>query len=301
MRSATLSRFVMLLALVVSWAAGAAAPSTPQELPGIHNFFRASTNVFSGSQPEGEAGFEALKNLGVKTVISVDGAKPDVALAEKYGLHYVHLPFGYDGIPTNRVAELAKAAAVLPGPVYVHCHHGKHRGPAAVSIICMADEGWSAPEAEAFMHAAGTGAEYPGLYEAARRFKPLTAGQLAAVPTNFPSVARTSSLVESMVTVDAIHDRLKLMQAAGWKPTAAHPDLVPAHEALMLLEQFRELARTGDTAHRSDDFRGKLESAARAAEALRAQLAGTGPVLADTAFARVDQSCAECHRRYRNQ
>jgi protein tyrosine phosphatase (PTP) superfamily phosphohydrolase (DUF442 family) len=276
---------------------GAAASTV---LPGIHNFFRATTNVFSGSQPEGEASFAALAQLGVKTIISVDGAKPEAKLAAKHGLRYVHLPLGYDGIPTNRVAELAKAATVLPGPMYVHCHHGKHRGPAAVSVICMADAGWTAAQAVDFMHQAGTGAEYQGLYRAAREFQTPTAQQLAAVSTNFPSVARTSSLVEAMVAADRIYENLKLVQAADWRTPAKHPDLAPRHEALMLVEQFREIERTSETVKRSPDFQTRLSEAVTAATVLHDQLSSPLSNRQDAAFKRVGQSCAECHTRHRN-
>src|SRR5262245_5214765 len=69
----------------------------PLEVPGLHNVFRVSERVYSGSSPDGDAGFAALEKLGVKTIISVDGAKPDAEAAGRHGLRYVHLPFGYDG------------------------------------------------------------------------------------------------------------------------------------------------------------------------------------------------------------
>jgi protein tyrosine phosphatase (PTP) superfamily phosphohydrolase (DUF442 family) len=283
--------------LVSAWAAA------PEELPGIHNFIHASTNVFSGSQPEGDAAFAALAKLGVKTVISVDGAKPEVELAAKHGLRYIHLPIGYDGIPTNRVAEFAKAAATVEGPIFVHCHHGKHRGPAAVGVICLATGSLNVQQAEAFLRDAGTSPEYPGLFRAVTNFVPPTAAQLAAVSTNFPSVVRTTSLVEAMVAIDAHYEHLKAAQKAGWRTPSAHPDISPAHEATLLWEQLRELARTDDTARRSDDYRTKLAGSERDAEALRALLS-TPPsefAAADAALKRIGQSCVDCHRRYRNE
>ena len=30
--------------------------------------------------------------------------------------------------------HLARAARTLPGPIFVHCHHGMHRGPAAAAV-----------------------------------------------------------------------------------------------------------------------------------------------------------------------
>src|SRR5262249_10275117 len=112
------------------------------DAPGIENAFRLSPRLLSGGQPEGEMGFETLKRLGVKTVISVDGSQPDVEAARRNGLRYVHLPVGYDGIPRDQAILLVAAIRDLPGPVFVHCHHGKHRGPAAAAVCALATEGW---------------------------------------------------------------------------------------------------------------------------------------------------------------
>ncbi len=272
----------------------------PVEIQGIHNAFRVTDRVYSGSQPEGDAAFEALAKLGVKTIISVDGSKPDVETAHKHGLHYIHLPIGYDGVPTNRVVELAKGATNNAGAVFVHCHHGLHRGPAAVAVICEANDGWSPELAEAWLHQAGTAADYPGLYLSAREFKAPTPAQLAAVK-ELPEVSRTSSLVETMVAIDEHFDWLKQSQKAGWKTPPGRADISPAHEATMLREQFREMARTPDTASRPEDFRATLADAERSAETLRGLLSQRGDNVAlDAALKNATQSCAACHKRYRN-
>jgi len=291
-------------ALVAVLALGAGARvAAADALPGIHNFLRATTNVFSGSQPEGEAAFAALAKLGVKTVISVDGSKPDVELAAKHGLRYIHLPIGYDGIPTNRVAELAKAAVTVAGPIFVHCHHGKHRGPAAVGVICLAAGSLNVQQADAFLRQAGTSPDYPGLFRAVTHFVAPTAAQLAAMPTHFPSVSRTSSLIEAMVAIDAHYDHLKAAQKAGWRTPPEHPDISPAHEATLLWEQLRELARTEDTAGRAPDYRAKLDAAVKQAESLHGTLKLDLPAKEwrDTAFKSIGQSCVDCHKRYRNE
>jgi protein tyrosine phosphatase (PTP) superfamily phosphohydrolase (DUF442 family) len=136
----------------------------------LHNLFRVTTNIFSGDSPVSDAAFLELAKLGVKTIISVDGSKPDVDSARKHGLRYIHLPFGYDGIPTNRIAELVKAGQSANGPIYVHCHHGLHRGPAAVAILCQASMGWSTNQALAWLKQAGTASDYTGLYRAVEDF-----------------------------------------------------------------------------------------------------------------------------------
>jgi protein tyrosine/serine phosphatase len=40
-------------------------------------------------------------------------------------------------ISQERTKELAKADRELAGPIYLHCHHGKHRSPAAAVVACV--------------------------------------------------------------------------------------------------------------------------------------------------------------------
>ncbi len=275
--------------------------ATPIPIPGLQNTFRVTDRIYSGSQPDSDAAFEALAALGVRTIVSVDGSKPDVERAHRFGIRYIHLPFGYDGVPPNRVAQLARVPRLTEGPIYVHCHHGMHRGPTAVAVMCEADDGWTPAQAVAWLHEAGTAADYPGLYRSAREFKKPNQEQLDAA-TEFPEVAQTSTLVDTMVAIDEHFSWLKRSQKAGWKMPAGHPDLTPAHEATMLWELIREIPRNLDLGDRPEDFRRKLGAAERAADQLRRVLAGSadGPAM-DTAFSESDQSCAACHRSYRNQ
>src|SRR5438105_4959917 len=135
-------KWLMLLAFAPI-AAGLLAAQLPSQTfpplptPALDNAHYVTDNVFAGAQPEGDAGFAALKRMGVKTIISVDGAKPDVERAHRFGLRYVHLPIGYDGVSPDEGRAIAKAIDEVEGPVYVHCHHGKHRSAAAVAVACV--------------------------------------------------------------------------------------------------------------------------------------------------------------------
>ncbi len=297
-----------LIAPACCFAADAAATSSTNaakyprvELPGIHNSFRVSERIISGSQPEGDEAFAALAKLGVKTIITVDGSKPDVEAARRHGIRYIHLPIGYDGVPTNRVVELAKAAGSTSEPIYVHCHHGMHRGPAAVAVICEATQNWTPKQAEAWLREAGTSSDYAGLYRSAADFKKPTPEQLAAVKS-LPEVAQTSSLVETMVSIDDHFAQLKLSQKAGWKTPPGHADITPEHEVLMLWELLRETARTENTAKRPADYRAKLSAAEQAAEALQAALKKSDPpAVIESAFTKMGASCSACHKQYRNK
>lgn len=151
------------------------------------------------------------------------------------------------------------------------------------------------------MHEAGTAADYPGLYRAAREFKPPTAAQLAAV-NNFPEITQPSSLVEAMVTMDEHFTWLKQSQKVGWKAPPGHADISPAQEATILGEQFRELARTDDTKRRPESYRATVTKAERAALALRTALrqpATTAEI--ESSFKQITQACAACHKQFRNQ
>src|SRR5947209_1446199 len=100
---------VALLLLLPALPAGPDAEPARVEAPGLNNVYRLTDQLFSGSSPEGDEGFRSLRKLGVKTVLSVDGAKPDVARAHAYGLRYVHLPVGYDGISREQALRIARA------------------------------------------------------------------------------------------------------------------------------------------------------------------------------------------------
>ena len=279
-----------------------AGEPAPVDLPGIQHAFRVTDRVFSGSQPSGDAAFASLAREGVKVIISVDGGRPDVAAAAKYGLRYVHLPIGYDGIPAARVRELAKAATEAAGPIFVHCHRGKHRGPAAVGVICEAIAGWTPAQAEDWLKQAGTDREYPGLYRAVRQFTAPTEEELSKVRP-LPETAELPALVEAMVAIDSRFEVLDEARAAGWRIPPGNAEASPAREATLLWEQLRELARTPDTAERPEAYRKHLAESANAVAGLRELLRSRAPDAAamDDAFQAVSQSCTACHRGFRNE
>ena len=277
------------------------------ETPGLHNVYRLTDSLYSGSSPEGDDGFRSLQELGVKTIISVDGARPDVERARQHGLRYVHLPIGYGGVPEPQALRLARAVRDLPGPVYLHCHYGKHRGPAAAAVVqrCL-DAKCSADHALAWLRQAGTDPQYTGLYAAPLKFRTLTAEQLDRVPAEFPETAPVTALAELMVAIDARWDHLKQVRAAGWQAPPRHPDIDPAHEARQLAEGYRASGRSSEVQQRPDEFRRWLAESEAAAteleEVLRAgkrQGAMDGPA-AEKAFRRSSAACTRCHAKYRD-
>ncbi len=277
----------------------------PLPLPSaaIENLYQLGPGLFSGGEPRGEAAFAQLAALVVKTILSVDGAAPEVETARRHGLRYAHLPLGYQGYSDAACARLARAMQTLPGPVFVHCHHGKHRGPAAAAVMAVTALGWTPDRAEQWLRTAGTSTNYPGLYETVRRWRPPAPAALAQVPAEFPEVARTTDLTRAMVEVDRAWDHLKAIAAAGYRPPPDQPDLVPAREAARLVarlaesRQFPEVATAGAELLRHFD-----EAEAQARELCR--LLGLDPLPVEALgrqFKRVGQSCTDCHQAFRDR
>jgi protein tyrosine phosphatase (PTP) superfamily phosphohydrolase (DUF442 family) len=287
-----------LLALAVPPDEPAAVPI---EAAGLHNVFKLTDRLYSGGSPEGDTGFASLRRLGVRTVMSVDGARPDLTRAKKFGLRYVHLPIGYDGVTREQGVRIARAVRDLPGPVYLHCHHGKHRGPAAAAVarLCL-DDSCAVETVVAAMRRAGTDPRYVGLYAAPRDWRRPTKAELDRVPADFPELATVPALAEAMVAVEERWDHLKRIRSAGWKAPADHPDLDPPHEALQLAEHYRELGRQPDVRRRPEDFRRWLVESERSSQDLEAALRTNRASAAEAAFRRAGTACADCHTKYRD-
>ncbi|MCW8131882.1 MAG: cytochrome c [Planctomycetota bacterium] len=275
--------------------------------PRLENAHRLTEKVITGAEPHGAASFQALKDLGVRTVISVDGSAPDLEEAHKYGLRYVHLPIGYDGVPKERSEELAKALLELPGPFYIHCHHGKHRGPAAAVTACVVSGQMNNDEAVAGMKVLGTGENYLGLWKSAREAQAVPQKELKNLKVKFRETAEIPPLAEAMVHMDHAFENLKDCKKAGWTTPKDHPDLDPPHEALRLREIWTEVMRTAEFSKRPDDFKAWSKDAENHArdleDALRAwKKSGEAKPSekVESAFKALQQNCNTCHASYRN-
>ncbi len=288
-------------------AADAPAPKKPKafesvETKDLHNAHRVTLNLLSGAMPENEQAFKDLQALGVKTIVSVDGAKPDADAAKKFGMRYVHLPITYSGVTTDEGQRIAKALAELEGPIYLHCHHGKHRSAAAVAVACVLNGSLKPEQAESVLETFGTGENYKGLWKAARDARPMGKKELDAVKVEYVEAAKIDALAERMVEVDHVWDDMKALQKSGWKSVPGKPDFDAAHEALQLQEHLRESSRGGDVGSRPAEFFTMLNESEAGAAALHKALSAR-PVditAAEVAFKTVAASCTSCHKAYRD-
>jgi protein tyrosine phosphatase (PTP) superfamily phosphohydrolase (DUF442 family) len=266
------------------------------DYPHVHNLLRLTDSIYSGGEPDTEAAFAELAQLGVKTVVSVDGAQPNLAAAKKYGLRYVHIPIGYDGIPEEAGLALARTMRDAEGPFYFHCHHGKHRGPSAAAVACIAAGNANGEAALAVLREAGTGKEYAGLW------RDVAAFQAPAADANLPELvesAKVDSIVTAMSKIDHGFDNLKACQAAGWKTPPDHPDLVATQEALIVREGLRETARTLSAGYDAQFVTWMTEAETLAAD-VETQLKANRLDAANASMTKLDQACKNCHAEHRN-
>jgi hypothetical protein len=277
----------------------------PADFAGVHNVVAYHDGYYSGSVPEGDAGFDTLVGMGVRTIISVDGAEPELAAAKARGMRYIHLPIGYNGFDEQRKLELARATrdAMKDGPVYIHCHHGKHRSAGAAAAV-VASLGWATPEqGVARMKVSGTSPNYTGLYQCALESVVVSATALNAVPADFPEVSKPAGFVATMVEVDQVFDHLSDIERAGWVVPAEHPDLVPAAEAGRLVDLFRAAHASKYSKTKPADFGEMFEKDIARAQSLEDLIVAGGapPEKLSATFKPIGASCKECHSKHRDK
>jgi protein tyrosine phosphatase (PTP) superfamily phosphohydrolase (DUF442 family) len=281
---------VVELLLLVFMLAGNEPRVVPVEVPGVTRVLRVDDHLLVGSKPSPES-YAALKSLGVRVVLSVDGMSPDLELITAAGLRSVHLPLSYGGVPEARLRSLKRLAREEPGAIFVHCHLGRHRGPTAAAALWMLRSGGTPGAARRILEHAGTSHAYAGLWATVADFS-VPEGDCSEAP--LPARLQLEGVVASMVRLQGDRDAVDLI---GPK----HPDLTAAHQALLIEEGLRELHRLdpGGNAVGSKGWTTDLTAALEAAGLLRA--ADPDDLAAwSTALDRLDATCAACHVRHRN-
>ncbi|MEL7484326.1 MAG: hypothetical protein AAFN41_08215 [Planctomycetota bacterium] len=304
--------FIALIVLVAGFATytltkpGGTGYTLGQTIPntaGIENAIVFGRGVISGSEPEDDAAFETLATLGVKSIISVDAARPNLEAAGARDMRYVHIPTRYDGFTGEQRLALAKAFRELPRPIYIHCHHGKHRGPAAAALglICVGE--LEPAEGVELMRTAGTSEHYDGLYDDvsdAIRIPGINIDTLA--PDELPEYVEVTGLAASMVEINDVFRDIRAVADNGWQVPSDHPDIELEEIAPRLPDLFRALADDLDrpaNAHVDAGYRAMMREAAETSSVFEAAIASEDWTLADEIRSDVAQSCVSCHETYR--
>ena len=228
---------------------------------------RLDDGLVSGGVPDGDAGFDALKAMGIRTIITVDGAPPDVARAEARGMRYVHIPITYAQVSPEQTLELARAVRDLPGPTYIHATTASigalpRRPPPHRPRPADRRPGGGLPE---------EGGDRPELRGALRLRRgggsPRRPARSTRPPPTSPRSGSPRASSPRWSTWTRPSSTSTPFRAAGWAVPADHPDLVPAAEAGRLADDLRLGAEDPRAAARSPDLVTQLRAAAEEAAA----------------------------------
>lgn len=263
----------------------------------LQNLIQISDRVYSGGEPRGEEAFLELSEMGIRTVISVDGARPDLERAKEYDLRYVHIPIGYDGVESGAALSIVHAMRESIGKIYIHCHHGRHRGPVAAAIACMADGQLDSVDGLRILEVAGTSRDYAGLWRDVEAFR--SPGADAVLP-ELVEVAKVADLAESMAKMDRVFDRLVILEANQWQAPDSHADLDAGQEALILRELLHESGRLlGPDA--ALDLQKRFAQAEAEVGLFEKAMEDARQKRAAFLLKQIKTSCKSCHQQHRNE
>lgn len=127
------------------------------DMPGLTNVYRVSPELYRSAQPEGN-GWNSVRELGVRSVVSLRCFHSDQQEADRLGL-------GYRGIgwvaarPEDEdvVAFLRHVTNRANQPVLVHCQYGSDRTGTMCAMYRMCVQGWPREQAIQEMTEGGFG------------------------------------------------------------------------------------------------------------------------------------------------
>lgn len=271
---------------------------------GLENFLRVGERIYSGGEPNLE-GLLRLKDQGITTIVSVDGLPPDLGSAEKLGLEYIHIPLGYDGIGERERRQFATLVKHVKGKIYIHCHHGKHRGPAAVAACMILSGDLDQEQAIAYMTVAGTSRDYKGLWDSVAAIK---RGEVEAGNINeLSNRVESDDIAQYMAKLDRRWEEIQNQKRNS--PDFNPSDRNKAHQdAIAIMESLRESARTvqRDREGRWGDVKSlqalvdQLQRSSETAEQFASAIKSDDKKKASESFSSLAQQCKSCHEKYRD-
>ena len=274
----------------------------PEESAGVHNVFHLSEQVISGSEPHGDEAFERLAAMGVKTILSVDGKVPDEESAARHGMRYIHVPIHYSGISEDELVRIAKTFREAEGPFFVHCFHGKHRGPAAAAVGRMVLDGATREQALAEMRQwCGTSSKYEGLFRTVASGEMPSTASTVRYAWDFPAAHPLGGFRQAMVEVARHWDNLVALEERDWQTDPKHPDVDARNEAAKLADLFARANGLPEVQSSPEDFRDWMDTSVEEAGRLQQSLEAGEGAKASKALRNVKQTCGSCHAGYRNQ
>jgi tyrosine-protein phosphatase SIW14 len=145
LRSLTASLFAILLLTVAAAAKG----EQSNAFPNVHikNFGQMDERFYRGAEPKNAEDFQALKQLGIQTVIDLQAepSSSERGMVESHGMRYVNIPMVDKAYPKPEwvAAFLKTVDDSATGKFFVHCAGGRHRTGAMGAVYRFEKYGWN--------------------------------------------------------------------------------------------------------------------------------------------------------------
>ena len=287
-------RRLVSIAILAVWSLAGCADSTTartagtgEPLPALRDV-QPGSGIHVGGEPDGEAGLHALRELGIRSIIDVDATPPDAHVGDAVDIEVVHLPLKYSGISSQEAQVLSGLLERLERPIYVHCHHGTNRAPAAIAVGLVGTGEWSSEEGLALLRMCGTDPAFHGLFESVDEALLIA----PALRQHDPGTIRAGDLAITMDLVDSEWTRLERLAQSQWMEPGA--PAIAAH----LVDLLRRTAGFSD--EHGEGFDEASEESIAVAQQLEDMLIAGRHSAATEQLVLLDQTCSACHRRYRN-
>jgi protein tyrosine/serine phosphatase len=153
--------------------------AVPLEIRGLANLHRVDATLYRGAQPDETSG-EALKALGIKTVLNLRKHDKDKPLHSTPGIHFMRYPLHTWDIDDRDIIAVLKIITKPDNqPVMVHCAHGADRTGLMMASYRIIVQGWTKEAAIDEMRNGGY--EYHAIWKnIIRRINKMDAAKLRA-------------------------------------------------------------------------------------------------------------------------
>ena len=259
-------------------------PSTQIEHPAIRQV-DAELAVYVGGQLDG---YEELQRMGFRSVIDVDATAPP--RGKDLDLRIVHLPLRYSGITTDEARLLADAMASMDRPIYVHCHHGTNRAPAAAAVALVGIGEWTPDRGVRLLEVSGTDRAFAGLYDS------VASSNVIPRDERMPIDQIDRTMEEFPVLMAGIDD--------SWAALIEDVERRrPATDVTARSAEFVDMLRVAfdaDARMESESYRALANQVVVEATELEHALRGVQMNRVQILLDAVGATCTACHRQYRN-
>ena len=132
-----------------NWAQPVASTAIP-------NWHKIDDGLYRSRQPN-RKGFEAAKEMGIRTIVNLRSTHSDVKLVDGLGFNLVEIPMVAYNLSEDKIVRAVRAIQAGPKPVLLHCQQGADRTGVVAATYRVVVQGWTKDEAIAELKKGGYG------------------------------------------------------------------------------------------------------------------------------------------------